>query len=67
VGPQEPKVAEVLLLPYLHGRSTGDFAPALEGFVGSAAGHLVAPVRAGAVFERGVLVEPPGVSGQAAA
>ena len=33
-----PKVAEVLPLLYLHGLSTGDFVPALEGFLGSAAG-----------------------------
>ena len=32
------KVAEVLALMFLHGMSTGDFAPALEGFFGSAAG-----------------------------
>jgi transposase-like protein len=31
-------VAEVLPLLYLHGLSTGDFVPALEGFLGSAAG-----------------------------
>jgi transposase-like protein len=35
---KSPKVAEVLPLMYLHGLSTGDFAPALEGFFGSAAG-----------------------------
>jgi putative transposase len=35
---KSPKVAEVLPLLYLHGLSTGDFAPALEGFFGSAAG-----------------------------
>ena len=35
---KSPKVAEVLPLMYLHGMSTGDFAPALEGFFGSAAG-----------------------------
>jgi putative transposase len=35
---RSPKVAEVLPLLYLHGLSTGDFAPALEGFFGSAAG-----------------------------
>lgn len=33
-----PKVTEVLPLMYLHGMSTGDFAPALAGFFGSAAG-----------------------------
>ncbi|MPY93727.1 MAG: IS256 family transposase, partial [Acidimicrobiia bacterium] len=31
-------MAEVLPLMYLHGMSTGDFAPALAGFFGSAAG-----------------------------
>jgi putative transposase len=35
---KSPKVAEVLPLLYLHGLSTGDFAPALEGFFGSSAG-----------------------------
>jgi transposase-like protein len=35
---RSPKVTEVLPLLYLHGLSTGDFAPALEGFFGSAAG-----------------------------
>ena len=35
---RSPKVTEVLPLMYLHGMSTGDFAPALEGFFGSAAG-----------------------------
>jgi transposase-like protein len=40
---KSPKVAEVLPLLYLHGLSTGDFAPALEGFFGSGAG-LSAPV-----------------------
>jgi hypothetical protein len=35
---RSPKVAEVLSLLYLHGLSTGDFAPALAGFFGSAAG-----------------------------
>ena len=33
-----PKVAEVLPLMYLHGMSSGDFVPALEEFLGSAAG-----------------------------
>jgi len=35
---KSPKVTEVLPLMYLHGMSTGDFAPALAGFFGSAAG-----------------------------
>lgn len=35
---KSPKVAEVLPLMYLHGMSTGDFVPALEGFFGSSAG-----------------------------
>jgi putative transposase len=35
---RSPKVAEVLPLLYLHGLSTGDFVPALEGFFGSGAG-----------------------------
>jgi transposase-like protein len=33
-----PKVVEVLPLMYLHGMSSGDFTPALEGFFGTAAG-----------------------------
>jgi putative transposase len=40
---KSPKVAEVLPLLYLHGLSTGDFVPALEGFFGSGVG-LSAPV-----------------------
>jgi transposase-like protein len=35
---KSPKVAEVLPLLYLHGLSTGDFAPALREFFGSSAG-----------------------------
>lgn len=35
---RSPKVSEVLPLLYLHGLSTGDFAPALGEFFGSAAG-----------------------------
>jgi transposase-like protein len=35
---KSPKVAEVLPLLYLHGLSSGDFAPALEEFFGSKAG-----------------------------
>jgi putative transposase len=35
---KSPKVSEVLPLMYLHGMSTGDFAPALTEFFGSAAG-----------------------------
>ncbi|MFD5988652.1 IS256 family transposase [Streptomyces cyaneofuscatus] len=35
---RSPKIAEVLPLLYLHGLSTGDFVPALEQFLGSAAG-----------------------------
>jgi putative transposase len=35
---KSPKVVEVLPLLYLHGLSSGDFVPALEGFFGSAAG-----------------------------
>ena len=35
---KSPKVFEVLPLMYLHGMSSGDFAPALEEFFGSAAG-----------------------------
>jgi putative transposase len=35
---KSPKVADVLPLLYLHGLSTGDFAPALTEFFGSSAG-----------------------------
>ncbi len=35
---KSPKVSEVLPLLYLHGLSSGDFAPALEEFFGSGAG-----------------------------
>jgi transposase-like protein len=35
---RSPKVAEVLPLLYLHGLSSGDFAPALEEFFGTGAG-----------------------------
>ncbi len=35
---RSPKVTEVLPVLYLRGLSTGDFAPALEGFFGSKAG-----------------------------
>jgi putative transposase len=35
---RSPKVSEVLPLLYLHGLSTGEFAPALEEFFGSSAG-----------------------------
>jgi transposase-like protein len=35
---KSPQVAAVLPLMYLHGMSSGDFAPALEEFFGSAAG-----------------------------
>jgi transposase-like protein len=35
---RSPKVSEVLPLLYLHGLSTGDFAPALEEFFGTGAG-----------------------------
>jgi putative transposase len=41
---RSPKVAEVLPLLYLHGLSTGDFVPALEAFLGSAAGLSAAAV-----------------------
>jgi transposase-like protein len=41
---KSPKVAEVLPLLYLHGLSTGDFVPALEQFLGSAAGLSAAGI-----------------------
>jgi putative transposase len=41
---KSPKIGEVLPLLYLHGLSTGDFVPALEQFLGSAAGLAPATV-----------------------
>ena len=41
---KSPQVAEVLPLLYLHGLSSGDFAPALEQFLGSSAGLSAATV-----------------------
>ena len=41
---KSPQVAEVLPLLYLHGLSSGDFAPALEHFLGSGAGLSAATI-----------------------
>ncbi len=41
---RSPKVTEVLPLLYLHGLSSGDFVPALEGFFGTEAGLSAATV-----------------------
>src|SRR5659263_278289 len=41
---KSPQVAEVLPLLYLHGLSSGDFVPALEQFLGSAAGLSAATI-----------------------
>lgn len=41
---KSPKISEVLPLLYLHGLSSGDFAPALEQFLGSSAGLSPATV-----------------------
>lgn len=41
---KSPQVAQVLPLLYLHGLSSGDFVPALEQFLGSAAGLSAATV-----------------------
>jgi transposase-like protein len=41
---KSPRVAEVLPLLYLHGLSTSDFTPALEQFLGSAAGLSAATI-----------------------
>ncbi|MFJ1804014.1 IS256 family transposase [Streptomyces sp. NPDC088180] len=41
---KSPKIGEVLPLLYLHGLSSGDFVPALEQFLGSAAGLSPATV-----------------------
>ena len=35
---ESPQMTEVLPLLYLHGLSSGDFAPALEAFLGTGAG-----------------------------
>jgi putative transposase len=40
---RSPKVAEVVPLLYLHGRSTGDFQPALAGLLGADAAGLSPP------------------------
>ncbi|MBW3605144.1 MAG: IS256 family transposase [Actinobacteria bacterium] len=42
---RSPKVTEVLPVLYLRGLSTNDFAPALEGFFGSAAGLSASTVQ----------------------
>ena len=42
---RSPKVTEVLPILYLRGLSTGDFAPALEGFFGSDAGLSASTVQ----------------------
>lgn len=41
---KSPKISEVLPLLYLHGLSSSDFVPALEQFLGSAAGLSPATV-----------------------
>ncbi len=41
---KSPKISEVLPLLYLHGLSSGDFVPALQQFLGSAAGLSPATV-----------------------
>ena len=41
---KSPQVAEVLPLLYLHGLSSSDFGPALEQFLGSAAGLSAATI-----------------------
>ncbi|MGW1656742.1 IS256 family transposase [Streptomyces atratus] len=41
---KSPKISEVLPLLYLHGLSSGDFVPAMEQFLGSAAGLSPATV-----------------------
>jgi transposase-like protein len=41
---KSPKINEVLPLLYLHGLSSQDFAPALEGFLGSGAGLSAATI-----------------------
>src|SRR3974390_2758377 len=46
---KSPKVTEALPLLYLHGLSSGDFVPALEGFFGSAAGPLAAGLAASVI------------------
>jgi hypothetical protein len=41
---KSPKITEVLPLLYLHGLSTQDFVPALEGFLGTGAGLSAATI-----------------------
>jgi transposase-like protein len=41
---KSPKITEVLPLLYLHGLSSSDFAPALEGFLGTGSGLSAATV-----------------------
>src|SRR5882757_6465687 len=41
---KSPKITEVLPLLYLHGLSSSDFVPALEGFLGSGSGLSAATV-----------------------
>jgi hypothetical protein len=41
---KSPQLAEVLPLLYLHGLSTGDFAPALEQFLGTSHGLSAATI-----------------------
>ncbi len=41
---KSPQLAEVLPLLYLHGLSTNDFTPALEQFLGTAAGLSAATI-----------------------
>jgi transposase-like protein len=41
---KSPKITEVLPLLYLHGLSSQDFAPALEGFLGSGSGLSAATI-----------------------
>jgi transposase-like protein len=41
---KSPKITEVLPLLYLHGLSTSDFVPALEGFLGSGSGLSAAVI-----------------------
>jgi hypothetical protein len=58
VVPQGPEGSAVLTLLYLHGLPSGDFAPALEQLLGSAAG--MSPAKTAAISLRGqrTLMEP---------
>jgi hypothetical protein len=57
---KSPKINEVLPLLYLHGLSSQDFAPALEGFLGTGAGLSPATItRLTVQWQEGGRVQQP--------